>query len=315
MSVAFDVMLPYYGDVDLMKQAVRSVLAQTHDDWHLTVVDDGFPDPEPARWFAEMDDARVTYLRNEVNLGANGNYRKCLDMVQAPHMVMMGADDVMLPDHLSVLAASFASCPTATVVHPGVEVIDEDGRPVRPVVDRMKRAYAPRGDRCTVLAGEEWATSVLRANWTYFPAMGWRTEAVRSVGFRTGLDVVQDLALMLDLAMQGGSMVVEPSPTFLYRRWSSQDSSVRALDGSRFDEERRFFLEESATMRLHGWPRAARVARWHVSSRANALTRVPRATRLRGVGAAVRLGRHVLDTRGATTREGRASTGGTATTG
>ena len=48
---AIDVALPYYGDVDLMKQAVRSVLGQQFQDWRLFVVDDGFPDPEPARWF------------------------------------------------------------------------------------------------------------------------------------------------------------------------------------------------------------------------------------------------------------------------
>ena len=43
--------LPYYGDVDLMKLAVRSVLGQQYPHWRLFVVDDGYPDPEPARWF------------------------------------------------------------------------------------------------------------------------------------------------------------------------------------------------------------------------------------------------------------------------
>ena len=36
----FDIMMPYYGDVALMKLAVRSVLGQTEQSWRLTVVDD-----------------------------------------------------------------------------------------------------------------------------------------------------------------------------------------------------------------------------------------------------------------------------------
>ena len=294
MNVAVDVTLPYYGDVDLMKRAVRSVLDQRFRDWRLTVVDDGYPDPEPARWFAELDDPRVRYLRNETNLGANGNYRKCLELTTAPLMVMMGADDLMLPQHLTVLTAVFESHPDATVVHPAVQVIDEHGSPVVPLGDRIKSFYAPTLAHPTVLAGQEWAVSVLRGNWTYFPSMGWRTAAVQAAGFRPGLDVVQDLALLLDLAVAGGRLVFDPRRTFHYRRWSNQDSSVRALDGRRFDEERRFFAEEARALSELGWTRAARVSRWHLSSRLNAVSLLPRAVRATGWGAVGRLGRHIV---------------------
>ena len=107
---AVDVALPYYGDVDLMKQAVRSVLGQQFPDWRLLVVDDGYPDPEPARWFAQdIADPRVSYHRNEHNLGANGNYRKCVDLATAPMLVVMGADDVMQPNFLQVAADNLAT--------------------------------------------------------------------------------------------------------------------------------------------------------------------------------------------------------------
>ncbi|MDQ6733873.1 MAG: glycosyltransferase, partial [Nitrospirota bacterium] len=92
---AVDVMFPYYGDVELMKQAARSVMSQQYGDWRLVVLDDGYPDPEPRRWFESIVDPRVSYQRNEENLGANGNYRKALTLVQAPIVVIMGADDVM----------------------------------------------------------------------------------------------------------------------------------------------------------------------------------------------------------------------------
>jgi glycosyltransferase involved in cell wall biosynthesis len=39
--VTVDVLLPYYGDVAMMKQAVESILGQSSPDWTLTVIDDG----------------------------------------------------------------------------------------------------------------------------------------------------------------------------------------------------------------------------------------------------------------------------------
>lgn len=277
-----------------MKQAVRSVLDQRSQQWRLIVVDDGYPDPEPARWFSELDDSRVTYLRNDVNLGANGNYRKCLELATAPLMLMMGADDVMLPDHLGVVTEIFEQQPATVMVQTGVRVIDENGVLVRPLSDRMKAFYSPSGTHRTVLAGQEMAVSLLRGNWTYFPSIAWRTDAVRSVGFRTGLDVVQDLALLLDLAMSGGALVFDPTVTFHYRRHSQQDSTVRALSGVRFDEEREFFNQQAVALHRRGWRRAARIARWHLSSRLSALILLPRALRMAGWNAVRRLVRHVL---------------------
>lgn len=285
-------MLPYYGDLGLLQQAVNSVLGQSLTTFRLTVVDDAYPDPAPAQWFSSLHDPRLTYLRNDTGLGANGNYRRCLELARAPIVLVMGADDVMLADHLAAVTDLFARDPDATVAHTGVQVIDEHGEVGLPLADRVKRFYAP--SRRTRLAGESFAVSVLRGNWTYFPSMAWRTEPIRSIGFRPGWDVVQDLALLLDVAESGGALVFDPRVTFRYRRHRHQDSTVRALDGRRFAEEHAFFVAEARNLRARGWNRAARVARWHVSSRLNALSVLPRAARLAGWQAAGRVSRHVL---------------------
>ena len=76
-----DVLFPYYGDVALMKLAVQSVLRQSHSDVRLLVVDDGYPDDSIPGWFASLGDDRISYQRNETNLGANLNYRKAVSLV------------------------------------------------------------------------------------------------------------------------------------------------------------------------------------------------------------------------------------------
>lgn len=292
MSNTIDVMLPYYGDVDQMKDSVRSVLAQSSPRWRLVVIDDGYPDPEPARWFGAMDDERVVYLRNETNLGANGNYRKAVGLVESEWFVMMGADDIMLPGYLEAVESAIL-LPDVDIVQPGVEVIDEHGTLVLPLADRVKRwlSISPDSDG-SVLGGEELVASLLRANWAYFPSLAWRTERVRSIGFREGLDVVQDLALILDILAAGGKMAVLPDVVFHYRRHSASDSSVRALDGRRFDEERRFFAGEADRFERMGWKRAARAGRMHITSRLNAASLVPKAV-TRG-GSPKALARHIF---------------------
>jgi hypothetical protein len=176
----------------------------------------------------------------------------------------------------------------------GVAVIDERGRLVRPLGDLVKQRYAPRVDSPTLLAGEDLAVSVLRANWTYFPSLAWRTESVRRIGFREGLHVTQDLALLLDTARDGGGLVVDPTLAFLYRRHSQSDSSVRALDGRRFDEERALFAAEAQDFAGRGWERAARAARRHLTSRTNALTLLPTAVKSGNLASVRKLGRHVV---------------------
>jgi glycosyltransferase involved in cell wall biosynthesis len=277
-----DIMLPYYGDPALLRLAVDSVRSQHDPDWRLTVVDDGYPDETVPKWFDSLRDERIHYRRNERNLGANANYRKCLDLIENEIVVLMGADDVMLPNYVSTIRRMGHSYPEAGIMQPGVELIDETGRPYRTLVDAAKKLlYAPRVREPRVMRGEELATSLLRGNWMYFPALAWRTEALRANGFRDGLNVVQDLALVIDLVLRGETMVLGNGVCFQYRRHRGSDSSVRAINGDRFIEERDYFHSIAGELDGLGWHRAATAARNHFSSRLHALSILPRAIRRR----------------------------------
>ncbi|OIV36393.1 glycosyl transferase family 2 [Mangrovactinospora gilvigrisea] len=291
----FDILMPYYGDPALMRKAVRSVLAQDGSDWRLTVVDDG-TEPEVPDWFADLRDDRVRYLRNPVNLGVTGNFNRCAELAEAPYAVFMGCDDLMLPGYLAAVRGALASSPDAGIVQPGVEVVDAAGQVVLPLVDRAKRlVYAPRlppaGERL-MLQGERAARSLLRGNWLYFPSLCWRTAAVRRFGFRPELRVIQDLALVLDLLLDGESLVVAPEVVFRYRRHGGSESASAAVGGERFAEARAFFAEAAERLERHGWPEAAAASRRHLSSRVHALTLLPGAMARGRWSGAARLVRH-----------------------
>ncbi|MEX3610754.1 glycosyltransferase family 2 protein [Rothia sp. LK2588] len=270
-----DVLFPYYGDVDFMKQAVHSVLGQTNPDWRLIVVDDGYPDDSIPGWFASLNDDRITYMRNEKNLGANGNYTKALTFVENELVTVMGADDVMLPNYIDWFISAAERNPNAKIFQPGCVVIDENNALSNTLVEKTKAYYRPK--TTTELSGEDLAVSILRGDWLYFPSLGWRAETIVGLGFREGLNVVQDMALVLDVAMSGGSLYYDEAVAFMYRRHKASDSSWRALEGTRFDEERTYFQTIAGEMQARGWNKAAKVARLHFSSRMHAATLLPKA--------------------------------------
>jgi glycosyltransferase involved in cell wall biosynthesis len=292
-----DVMLPHYGRLDLVQATVHSVLAQTDPNWQLTIVDDSgeLADDRLAVWCAELGDVRVRYLRNPQNLGINRNFQKCVSLVEHELAVIVGCDDLMLPHYVATVRTAHQSRPRASIIQPGVEVVDERGEPARTLVDLSKRwVFAPRVAAPTTFAGEDLAVSLLRGNWLYFPAICWRAEPLRRTGFRDGYSVVQDLALVLDLVIEGESLLVEPTTSFCYRRHRASVSSAHAADGRRFAEERAFFQATAERMAAHGWQRAARAARHHFSSRVNALTRLPMAARHGGPDGVRSLARHAF---------------------
>jgi glycosyltransferase involved in cell wall biosynthesis len=294
--VTVDVLLPYYGDVIMMKQAVESILGQTSPDWTLTVIDDGYPDESIPGYFAALcvKDSRITYVRNERNLGANGNYRKALTFVRHELAVVMGADDLMLKNYIETVVAAHEQFPSAQIIQPGVEVIDEHNQPSKGLADRMKRVYAPRVRGRRLLSGEPLAISLIRGNWLYFPSICWKSDTLVATNFREGLNVVQDLALALDLIKGGGGLVVDSCVCFRYRRHRKSDSAWRALEGTRFIEERQFFTAMADEFAAIGWRRAARASRLHLSSRLNAATLLPKAWQTKQHQGVRNLREHVL---------------------
>jgi GT2 family glycosyltransferase len=272
-------MMPFYGRLDYFQSAVMSVLAQRDPDWRLVVIDDVYPDPEPGRWLLSLGDARIQYIRNDTNLGVSGNFRKSAALAEAAFVVIMGCDDVMLPnyvEHVSRLARDF---PDSAIIQPGVRVIDENGNPALPLGDRVKSRLRPHGQTPRSLGGDALSASLLNGNWTYFPSLCWNVEYLRRHEFREEYDVVLDLALQLEIFMHGGLMLLDDVVCFLYRRHVSSVSSWKAIDGTRFTQEAALFREARGNSRDLGWTRSERAARAHLTSRFNAATQLPRALR------------------------------------
>ncbi len=290
-----DIFIPYWGDPGYMKEAVNSVLQQDNGDWLLTVVDDAYPDDEIQTFMSEMSDPRIRYIRKPQNEGITENYRTCVSLATQDIMVILGCDDIMLPNYVDTILAAHAKFPDAAIIQPGVQVIDENSQLVETIADRVKQSVVkPKIDSTTALHGNRLATSLLHGDWLYWPSLAFRTQSLRSVDFRDGFPLIQDLAIVMDLVYAGNQLVVDPVVCFSYRRHASSASSAKIIEGVRFAGEREYFKVAAAQAKELGWKNAERAAKTRLTSRAHAITLLPQAIAARSGKALKTLLRHAF---------------------
>ena len=291
---ALEFLIPFYGDEGYLRDAVKSVITQTDSEWTLTIVEDGDHGPGVGRWLRGLEDPRIRHLRNERTLGVAANFQRCLDASSRDYVTFLGSDDRLRSTYVETVRQGLLTTPTVTMVHPGVQVIDEAGRPATPLADRLKARLRPRPPRGNVLYGERLFASLMLGNWTYFPSIAWRRESLARVGFRQDLDVALDLVALAALVLDGASMLLMTDVVFEYRRHVGSVSSLAATSAGRFIEERRVMGELAAHARERGWHRGSRSARVRVSSRAHAVALLPAAIRSRSWSPAGKYIRHAF---------------------
>lgn len=111
----FSVTVPAYNAAATLAETVRSVQAQTFTDWELVVVDDGSTDDtlRIAEEFA-VADARIRVVSQE-NRGSGGAYNTAVREARADLLVMLSADDLILPEHLESIDALIAESSDSSI--------------------------------------------------------------------------------------------------------------------------------------------------------------------------------------------------------
>lgn len=132
--------LPVFNGADFICQAIQSILLQDYGDFELIISDNASTDETEAicRVFADKD-TRIRYERNEVNIGAAGNYNKVFHAARGEYFKWAAHDDECHPTMLSRCASFLETAPdTVTMVYPRGELIDEQGRTILAGLDRIE---------------------------------------------------------------------------------------------------------------------------------------------------------------------------------
>jgi glycosyltransferase involved in cell wall biosynthesis len=116
------VLVPFYSKPRYLRLTLQSVIAQTDPDWSAVVVDDSPNGGEADVVVAEMGDARITYVRNEQNLGVARNFNRCFDLAVergADIATLLHADDLLEAAYVELIKKAHSDHPGAACVAPG----------------------------------------------------------------------------------------------------------------------------------------------------------------------------------------------------
>ena len=154
--------MPFYNPGSLLEEAVRSVLAQTFQDWELILVDDGSTD-ESVEFASRIADARVRVRLDGKNLGLAARLNEISDIARGDYIMRMDADDLMAPTRLQEQASFLAANPKVDVVGTEAFVFDSQSKLVG--ARRIKPREFHSAARClrqgmvihpTIMARRDW---------------------------------------------------------------------------------------------------------------------------------------------------------------
>ena len=83
-----------------MRNAITSILNQTHSDFELIIVDDHSEIPMDGL-VKSFGDSRIKYLRNETNLGPGASRNRGIDIASGDWICFLDSDDEFLPNYLN----------------------------------------------------------------------------------------------------------------------------------------------------------------------------------------------------------------------
>lgn len=209
-----DVIVATNRNTPFLTDALQSVVAQSHTNWHLFVVDDGAPDAAALEETVRQVIPGAVVIHQE-NAGPSAARNRGVSLGSAPIVAFLDDDDVWRSSRLESLTAALREAPDAVGAHSGARVIDSEGR----VIGR--RAPAD-GSRESMLSGE--------VPIPFFVTLAVRRAAFEHArGFDETLRWAEDNGLILDLLLQG-KMIAVPEDLVDYRRHSDNATNAAWAD-------------------------------------------------------------------------------------
>jgi glycosyltransferase involved in cell wall biosynthesis len=121
------VVIPVFNRPETVAEAIKSVLAQTCEDFELVVVDDGSSD-RTVDAIRAIRDSRIRLVRHRCNRGGAAARNTGIQRSSAPFVAFLDSDDTWMPMKLERQLELFERCgDDLALVYTGAARIDSDG--------------------------------------------------------------------------------------------------------------------------------------------------------------------------------------------
>ncbi|MCB9470149.1 MAG: glycosyltransferase [Candidatus Obscuribacterales bacterium] len=125
---AISICLPVYQGEQFLAEAIESVLAQTHTNFELIIVDDCSSDRTASIVESYLDrDPRIRFFKNKERLGLFENYNACLRLARFDYIKPFAQDDRLEPTFLARCLETLQKHPEVVLVSARRNWISESG--------------------------------------------------------------------------------------------------------------------------------------------------------------------------------------------
>jgi glycosyltransferase involved in cell wall biosynthesis len=242
--------IPTRNRSGLLRQAIASVLKQTYRHFTL-VVSDNASDDDTASVVSSFRDPRVAYRPLERNIGRPGNTNRLIELAETEFIVLLGDDDELLPEHLSLTVEALKRRPTVGVAHAGCVIVDTLGN----TLDPHARLIDTK-DPIAFESGAEYLERGMKSAWTvcFSSATFRRAALLDGGGLRPEDGVIDDLPLLMRIAT-GWDFAYVNCPLAVMRAHADASSSLvgsftpngfrssRSLPDMLYERRRNFLAE------------------------------------------------------------------------
>lgn len=210
-----DVIVPCYRYGHFLRQCVESVLTQSGVNVRVLIIDDASPDntAEVATELAEKN-SRVTFLRHAQNKGHIDTYNEGIEWASADYMLLLSADDYLLPGALKRSAGIMDAHPEVGLTFGEVIEQEDDELTKSPA----NSAASSIGDGWSIVSGLEFIDISGASNIVRTPSAVVRTQLQKRLGgYRRELPHSGDMEMWFRFAASGSVGILKTYQA-VYRR-------------------------------------------------------------------------------------------------
>lgn len=121
------VVVPTYNRSGLVGRAIRSVLAQSFQDWEMLVIDDASED-DTEEVVAGFSDSRIRYIQHATNQGGSAARNTGIREARGTYIAFLDSDDTWLPSKLELQVKAFSKSDTSVgLIYTGMIHKHENG--------------------------------------------------------------------------------------------------------------------------------------------------------------------------------------------
>ncbi len=134
MAKSFLIALPVRNGGEHLRLCVQSILAQTHREFELVVLDNASTDGT-IEWLHRQTDPRLSVITSATSLTIEESWARIARLpIRHEYMTLVGHDDLLDAGFLETLCGLIDSQPGARLYHAHFRLIDADGRTIRPCI-------------------------------------------------------------------------------------------------------------------------------------------------------------------------------------